>query len=38
MPSHIMKHPELASTFEAVAKDGVKGFYTGRIAEGAAEH
>jgi gamma-glutamyltranspeptidase len=29
-----MKHPELAATFEAVAEQGPKGFYTGRIAEG----
>lgn len=29
-----MTHPELAATFEAVANQGPKGFYTGRIAEG----
>jgi gamma-glutamyltranspeptidase/glutathione hydrolase len=34
LPSHIMTHPELADTFEAVATDGLKGFYTGRIAQG----
>lgn len=27
-------HPELADTFEAVAKRGKDGFYTGRVAEG----
>ncbi|KAL1410791.1 hypothetical protein Q8F55_001733 [Vanrija albida] len=31
--SNIMKHPELARTFEAIAEHGAKGFYTGRIAE-----
>ena len=35
LPSHIMTHPELADTFEAIAKNGRQGFYTGRIAEGA---
>ena len=29
-----MQHPELADTFEAVAKQGKEGFYTGRIAQG----
>ncbi|WVQ83659.1 gamma-glutamyltransferase [Cryptococcus sp. DSM 104549] len=33
LPSHVMTHPELADTFEAVATDGLKGFYTGRIAQ-----
>lgn len=28
-----MKNPTLAQTFRAVAKDGKKGYYTGRIAE-----
>jgi gamma-glutamyltranspeptidase/glutathione hydrolase len=28
-----MTHPELADTFEAVAKHGREGFYKGRIAE-----
>lgn len=34
LASHIMRHPELAATFEAVAEQGTKGFYTGRIAQG----
>jgi hypothetical protein len=34
MPSHVMVHPELAKTFEAVATEGHKGFYEGRIAQG----
>ncbi|RSH91435.1 hypothetical protein EHS25_009734 [Saitozyma podzolica] len=34
LPSHIMTHPELASTFEAVATQGREGFYKGRIAQG----
>lgn len=29
----IFKNPTLAATFRALAKDGKKGFYTGRIAE-----
>lgn len=29
----IFKNPNLANTFRALAKDGKKGFYTGRIAE-----
>ena len=29
----IFKNPNLAATFRALAKDGKKGFYTGRIAE-----
>lgn len=33
LPSHIMTHPELAATFEAIAKHGKDGFYTGRIAQ-----
>ncbi|KAH8685890.1 putative gamma-glutamyltransferase ywrD [Tricladium varicosporioides] len=32
-PGEIMKNTFLADTFKAVAKDGKKGFYTGRIAE-----
>ncbi|EHK98483.1 putative gamma-glutamyltransferase ywrD [Glarea lozoyensis 74030] len=32
-PGEIIKNPNLASTFRALAKDGKKGFYTGRIAE-----
>lgn len=35
--SNIMKHPELAATFEAIAKDGKDGFYKGRIAQGMSE-
>jgi gamma-glutamyltranspeptidase len=34
LPSHIMTHPELADSLEAIAKDGHKGYYTGRIAQG----
>ncbi|GFZ50997.1 LOW QUALITY PROTEIN: hypothetical protein JCM24511_08755 [Saitozyma sp. JCM 24511] len=34
LPSHIMTHPELANTFEAVATQGREGFYKGRIAQG----
>nr|XP_019010549.1 gamma-glutamyltransferase [Kwoniella pini CBS 10737]OCF49330.1 gamma-glutamyltransferase [Kwoniella pini CBS 10737] len=33
LPSHVMTHPELADTFEAVAEHGREGFYKGRIAE-----
>lgn len=33
LPSHIVTHPELARTFEAVAEHGKEGFYQGRIAE-----
>ena len=29
-----MKHPELASTFEAIAEGGHDGYYKGRIAQG----
>jgi gamma-glutamyltranspeptidase/glutathione hydrolase len=36
LPSHIVTHPELARTFEAVAKHGKEGFYKGRIAEGVS--
>ena len=32
-PGEIMKNPTLAATFRSLAKDGKKGFYTGRIAE-----
>ena len=32
-PGEIMKNPTLAQTFRSVAKDGKKGYYTGRIAE-----
>jgi gamma-glutamyltranspeptidase/glutathione hydrolase len=33
MPGELFKNPYLANTFRAVAKEGKKGFYTGRIAE-----
>lgn len=33
LASHVMKHPELARTFEAVAEQGHDGFYKGRIAQ-----
>ena len=33
-----MTHPELADTFEAVAKEGHAGFYKGRIAKGRSIH
>ncbi|KAL4780386.1 nucleophile aminohydrolase [Aspergillus varians] len=32
-PGEIMKNPTLAATFRALATEGKKGFYTGRIAE-----
>lgn len=32
-PGEIFKNPNLAATFRALAKDGKKGFYSGRIAE-----
>lgn len=32
-PGEIFKNPNLAATFKALAKEGKKGFYTGRIAE-----
>ncbi|KAK2061809.1 gamma-glutamyltranspeptidase [Colletotrichum caudatum] len=32
-PGEIMKNPTLAQTFRTLAKDGKKGFYTGRVAE-----
>jgi gamma-glutamyltranspeptidase/glutathione hydrolase len=32
-PGELFKNPGLAATFRALAKDGKKGFYTGRIAE-----
>jgi gamma-glutamyltranspeptidase / glutathione hydrolase len=32
-PGEIMKNPTLALTFRTLAKEGKKGFYTGRIAE-----
>ncbi|KAG9497222.1 hypothetical protein J7337_012015 [Fusarium musae] len=32
-PGEVFKNPTLAQTFRALAKDGKKGFYTGRIAE-----
>jgi hypothetical protein len=34
LASNIMKHPELAATFEAVADHGHAGYYQGRIAQG----
>lgn len=36
LPSNIMVHPELAETFEAVAK-GPEHFYEGRIADAIVE-
>ncbi|KAK8853432.1 gamma-glutamyltransferase [Kwoniella newhampshirensis] len=33
LASHVMTHPELADTFEAVAEHGREGFYKGRIAQ-----
>jgi gamma-glutamyltranspeptidase/glutathione hydrolase len=32
-PGEIFKNPNLAATFKTLAKEGKKGFYTGRIAE-----
>ncbi|WWC64826.1 gamma-glutamyltransferase [Kwoniella dejecticola CBS 10117] len=37
LPSHVMTHPELADTFEAVAEHGKEGFYKGRIAQAIVE-
>ncbi|RXK40572.1 gamma-glutamyltransferase [Tremella mesenterica] len=37
LPSHIMTHPDLADTFEAIATYGKDGYYTGRIAEAIVE-
>jgi len=33
VPGEIFKNPNLGATFRALAKDGKRGFYTGRIAE-----
>jgi gamma-glutamyltranspeptidase/glutathione hydrolase len=33
----VMRFPDLARTFRALASDGKKGFYTGRIAEAIVE-
>jgi gamma-glutamyltranspeptidase/glutathione hydrolase len=35
-PGEIFKQPELAATLEAVAREGAKGFYTGRVAQAVA--
>ena len=35
-PGDIFKQPELAATLEAVASEGAKGFYTGRVAQAVA--
>ena len=32
-PGEVFKQPELAKTLEAVAQEGAKGFYTGRVAQ-----
>ncbi|OCF34261.1 gamma-glutamyltransferase [Kwoniella heveanensis BCC8398] len=37
LPSHVMTHPELADTFEAIANHGREGFYKGRIAQAVVE-
>ena len=34
LASNIVKHPELARTFEAIAEGGHDGYYKGRIAQG----
>lgn len=37
LPGQIMKFPDLAKTFRAVAEHGKDGYYTGRIAEAIVE-
>ena len=37
LASNIMKHPELARTFEAIAEGGHDGYYKGRIAQGQSQ-
>lgn len=37
LPGQIMKFPDLAMTFRAVAEHGKDGYYTGRIAEAIVE-
>lgn len=36
-PGEVFKNPNLAATFRAVAEEGKKGFYEGRIAEAIVE-
>ncbi len=32
-PGYVLRQPELAATFELLAREGVKGFYSGRVAQ-----
>lgn len=32
-PGYVLRQPELAATFELLSREGVKGFYSGRVAQ-----